>query len=64
MAEDQVKTNQTLLASHDGLVKLIEHEVVERFAGMSDGVKLYTDHVIAEHERKYHPRSSAAKANK
>lgn len=39
----QEEANQTLLESQDGLVKLIEPEVAELFAGMSDGTKAYTD---------------------
>lgn len=59
----QEEVNQTLLESQDGLVKLIEHEIVERFEGMSDGTKAYTDVKIREHETNYHPRSAVAQSN-
>lgn len=59
----QEEVNKTLIESQDGLEKLIEHEVVERFAGMSDGTKAYTDQKIREHEASFHPRASAAQPN-
>ena len=51
--EDQKETNQKLTVDYDGLVFLVEEQVVRRLDGISDGTKLYTDQKVRKHEETY-----------
>ncbi len=50
----QEETNKKLAMNHDELIFLVEHEVVERLRGISDGIKLYTDQKVRKHEERFH----------
>ena len=51
--EEQKKTNKKLEITYDGLIFMVQNEVITRLEGIADGIKLYTDREIRKHEKKY-----------
>ena len=49
----QLETNKELKISHDGLVKLIEQEVIDRLDVRNEKAMQYTDFMIQDHEQRY-----------
>jgi hypothetical protein len=49
----QMETNKELKISHDGLVKLIEQEVVDRLDVRNEKAMQYTDFRVQDHEERY-----------
>ena len=54
--QEQKKFNKKLLFSHDGMVKLIEREVIDRLDASLEGGKVYTDYKIQDHEKRLHSK--------